>query len=67
MDNKTPEMQAFLNAFTRSVYGRERSKCIKEAVCVTCGGPAKNFRDPLSHKEFEISGMCQKCQNEVFG
>ena len=27
----------------------------------------KDFRDELSRKEFEISGMCQKCQDGTFG
>ncbi len=27
----------------------------------------KEFRDGKSAKEFDISGMCQKCQDEVFG
>ena len=26
----------------------------------------KEFRDELSRKEFGISGLCQKCQDEVF-
>jgi hypothetical protein len=25
------------------------------------------FRDELSRKEFEISGLCQLCQDEIFG
>ncbi len=25
------------------------------------------FRDLLSIKEFEISGLCQKCQDKIFG
>jgi len=25
------------------------------------------FRDELSRKEYEISAMCQKCQDSVFG
>lgn len=28
-------------------------------------GP-EHFRDDLSRKEFHITGMCQKCQDEVF-
>lgn len=26
-----------------------------------------DFRDPLSLREYEISGLCQECQDEVFG
>ena len=25
-----------------------------------------SFKDPLSEKEFEISGLCQNCQDETF-
>lgn len=25
------------------------------------------FRDSLSVKEFRISGLCQKCQDKIFG
>ena len=25
-----------------------------------------SFRDMLSYREFKISGLCQKCQDEVF-
>lgn len=26
-----------------------------------------DFRDPISLREYEISGLCQTCQDEVFG
>ena len=45
----------------------------KEAVeqdrCPTCGSPIReeDFRDELSKREYRISGMCQKCQDSVFG
>lgn len=32
-----------------------------------CGGEATEFRDPVSTREYQISGLCQKCQDEVFG
>ena len=37
--------------------------------CPTCKEviDPKSFRDRLSVKEFGISGMCQKCQDKVFG
>ena len=37
--------------------------------CPLCGKDMKNpsFRDELSKKEFEISGLCQDCQDEFFG
>lgn len=35
--------------------------------CPTCQGEVGEFRDALSRKEFGISGMCQGCQDNVFG
>ena len=35
--------------------------------CWACEKEIKGFRDPRSIKEFKISGMCQDCQDEVFG
>lgn len=37
--------------------------------CPTCGTDilAGSFRNPLSVKEYGISGMCQRCQDSVFG
>jgi len=47
----------------RIMFGRERHG----DVCVTCGGEVGEFRDELSQKEYRISGMCQKCQDSIFG
>lgn len=53
------------------LFGYDRREMIKASQCVPkpygCGGPAKWFRDVESVKEFTISGLCQKCQDEVFG
>ena len=32
-----------------------------------CGSVADRLRDELSAKEFFISGMCQHCQDSIFG
>ena len=32
-----------------------------------CGKPITVFRDELSKKEYGISGLCQQCQDELFG
>lgn len=45
------------------------SKDIVNEVCWYCGEIVNDnsFRDNLSKKEFQISGLCQKCQDIVFG
>jgi hypothetical protein len=40
------------------------SRCI--APPIGCGGEAVSFKDTISEKEYQISGFCQKCQDEVF-
>ena len=51
------------DSIARLLFGRDRHG----DVCVTCGGPIGEFRDRLSEREYKISGMCQKCQDSVFG
>ena len=58
--SKSPEMESFLE----NLFGR--TTAIQGNRCTTCRGPAKAFRDPLSRKEFSISGLCQECQDNVF-
>lgn len=66
MGSKTPEMERFLNDMSEIMFGRSRPASMAEGKCVSCGGDAKEFRDALSRKEFGLSGLCQKCQDEVF-
>lgn len=35
--------------------------------CKFCGKPINYLRDAISVKEWNISGMCQMCQDKVFG
>jgi hypothetical protein len=41
---------------------------VRRGLCPFCSKPVKesDFRDELSRAEFAISGLCQKCQDEVF-
>ena len=62
---KAPEIDAFLS----SLLGIDRKESIKTKVCATCNADVEldSFKDMLSLKEFHISGMCQHCQDSVFG
>ena len=46
----------------------EALRAIQNERCPICNKKInmKDFRDNLSLKEFQISKMCQKCQDEVF-
>ena len=40
---------------------------IKKGMCPFCNNKISEFRDELSRKEYGISGLCQSCQDKVFG
>jgi uncharacterized CHY-type Zn-finger protein len=65
--SKSTEMNKFLNEMTNITFGRERETSISTRMCVTCGNSADYFRDTLSMSEYNISGMCQVCQDRTFG
>lgn len=41
----------------------------KNGICPFCGKDVKieELRDNKSREEFQISGLCQSCQDDVFG
>jgi len=45
----------------------EARRNIEMDKCATCGGEVGEFRDDCSKREYSISGMCQKCQDGIFG
>ena len=63
---KTPQMDSALTY----LFGVDRHKTISDGECISCdatGLIASSFSDDLSRKEYSISGMCQPCQDELFG
>jgi len=47
---------------------KEEMKAVDHGDCPLCGEKVLDeFRDALSKREYEISGMCQSCQDDVFG
>lgn len=47
----------------------EQVKKVEAGNCPMCGKliDRTTFKDDLSLKEFRISGMCQACQDDIFG
>lgn len=60
-NNKSPEMNSFLNSIFP--YKRDGKQC---SWCGCLKVKPENFKDDISRKEFTISFMCQKCQNDTF-
>jgi hypothetical protein len=48
-------------------FGQEGVNRLNAGNCPCCGPENKTFRDALSRKEYEISGLCQVCQDKTFG
>ena len=58
---KAPEIESFLE----KIMGR--SSAIRGGRCTSCGYATGSFRNALSAHEYTISGLCQNCQDEIFG
>jgi hypothetical protein len=63
---KTLQMEKELDKLAEKLFDRSRSLSMFNLECPTCGGSIGKFKDELSEREYRISGMCQKCQDEVF-
>ncbi len=61
--NKAAKIETFLTSIT----GVDRLEVVRANRCVTCSGDATVFVDELSKREYSISGMCQGCQDQIFG
>lgn len=56
-------MKPIKSAFKKENERRHRGECPFCGIEIT----ETSFKDALSKKEFSISGLCQRCQDEVFG
>lgn len=65
--NKSPEVETAIT----NTFGFDRRTGIEANTCcpppIGCGKPATTFRDDISVKEYRISGLCQRCQDAIFG
>ncbi len=61
------ELEQFKEDSAMSLFGRSREIAREGGQCVKCGEFNLEFRDELSRKEHGISGLCQCCQDEIFG
>ena len=52
--------------YSLKMFGRSCTLAFAAHQCVACGGSADYFKDELSVKEYLISTLCQRCQDDVF-
>jgi hypothetical protein len=66
--SKSFKVEGLLNEVAKEAFGRNRKTSFEKGICVDCGQPVNfNFRNDISAKEYEISGLCQECQDSIFG
>ena len=67
--NKSPGIKDFMNGMASAITGVEKDidSVLSNKGCMLCNGRALEFKDELSEKEYGISGMCQSCQDKMFG
>jgi hypothetical protein len=53
--------------FAAAILGPDAVKALDAGNCPCCKKSIGPFRNSLSQKEYGISGMCQNCQDSVFG
>jgi hypothetical protein len=60
----------YVNNYLKQRFGIDREQAILDEVCVPapigCGKPVDYFRTDADAKEYEISGLCQSCQDNLF-
>ena len=61
------ELQNTKEEMAFALFGRSASIAKASGQCVSCGEFNLEFRDELSRKEYGISGLCQCCQDGIFG
>lgn len=70
IEQENPMNKPDLNkpAFTSGIWPEAKEAVVAEK-CPMCLAEIKeeDFKDALSKKEYSISGMCQNCQDSVFG
>lgn len=68
---KAPEIEQFLSGLIGTSREETIRRTMRDNLCIPkpigCGEPAVGFRDEQSKAEYQNSGLCQKCQDELFG
>lgn len=70
---RAPEIRDLQDTILADASGEKHPSItdrIQSDVCnpppLGCGGPAVEFSDAVSRREYSISGMCQECQDGFF-
>ena len=66
-ESKNEALEGMLENFAQQFLSQGRQQASTTNTCVICSKEATDFRDAASRKEYQISRMCQICQDNIFG
>lgn len=55
-----------LEVFSNPTYKDSYAHAKATSTCIRCRKPAKTYRDASSRLEYEVSALCQNCQDYFF-
>ena len=55
-----------LDEVAKDAFGRTFSEAEKNGTCVSCGLVPESFRDEPSKREWFVTRLCQKCQDDIY-
>ncbi len=62
---KSPHIADLLEGFCGRTTAIKADLCVDEPI--GCGKPVGDFREDASADEYRLSGLCQTCQDDLFG
>lgn len=60
------QLEQFKDQIAMTIFGRSVALAKAGNQCVSCGKPADNFKNESSRREYNISQLCQTCQDDIF-
>ena len=64
--DKHPAIKVMIDQSSTALYGRPTSGALALGICVSCGEEASFFHSVIAKAEYQISGLCERCQDEIF-
>lgn len=59
-------LNTLTNSISKEVFGISREEALSTGICVQCRQPAmQNCYSPAGRREYAISGLCEKCFDEI--
>ena len=55
-----------LEVLSDSTYKANYANAKATGTCIKCKKPTSSYRDPSAKLEYEVSGLCQNCQDYFF-